>query len=254
MIKIIDINCDMGEAFGHWKISEVNDKQIMPYISSANVATGFHAGDPNHINKLVQLAIKHQVAVGAHIGYRDLQGFGRRKINATTKELINDMVYQIGAIREFCTLHGITLNHIKPHGSLYMEMAVNAELSTAFIEVLQKTDKNTPVYCMPNSETYKAAKQKEYPVVREFYADRNYADNGSIIFTRHASANNAELIKQKVLKACIEKKVKTISGKIISIEFESVCFHSDTPGCLDIASKIKEGLCNNNIKIATYKP
>ncbi|MBO0356041.1 5-oxoprolinase subunit PxpA [Muricauda ruestringensis] len=252
MKKVMDINCDMGEAFGHWKVSDVDDEQIMPYISSANVATGFHAGDPNHMDRLAQLALKYGVKVGAHPGYRDLQGFGRRKINASVKELVNDMIYQIGAMREFCSLYGMPLNHVKPHGALYMEMAVNKELAIAFIDAMQKIGKDIPVYCMGNSETYKVALEKGQPVVREFYADRDYGDNGSIVFTRHVDKIDAEAIKDKVLLACLENKVKTVTGNIIPIEFESICFHSDTPGSLDIASKLKEGFRDKNITLSAY--
>jgi len=252
MIKQMDINCDMGEAFGQWKISDVDDKEIMPYISSANIATGFHAGDPNHMNRIVQLAKQFDVKVGAHPGYRDFQGFGRRKILASSQELVNDIVYQIGALREFCNLYNVPLNHVKPHGALYMEMAVNKELAESFINVMQQIGLNIPVYCMGISETYKAAKKIGHPVVREFYADRDYGDNGSIVFTRHGEKADAEKIKEKVLRACIENKVVTVTGNIIDIEFESVCFHSDTPGSLEIASELKKGLKENNIKLEAF--
>lgn len=245
----MDINCDIGEAFGQWRFSEVDDKEILPFISSANIAAGFHAGDPNQMNQLVELSLKENVKIGVHPGYRDLQGFGRRKITATTEELINDIVYQIGALREFCNLYGTTLNHVKPHGALYMEMAINKELSKRFVEVMQKIGNNIPIYCMGISETYSAAKKAGYPVVREFYADRDYDNNGSIVFTRHVDKVDIEKIKDKVLLACLENKVVTITGNTILIEFESVCFHSDTPGSLQIASGLKEAFHKNNIKL-----
>ena len=246
----MDINCDMGEAYGQWKVSKIDDKEILPFISSVNVAAGFHAGDPNHMDRLVQLAIKENVKIGVHPGYRDLQGFGRRKILASTYELINDIVYQIGSLREFCKLYGTTLNHVKPHGALYMEIAVNKELAKRFVEVMQKIGDGIPIYCMGTSETYSVASEMGYPVVREFYADRDYTDNGSIVFTRQVDKVDAEKIKDKVLLACLENKVVTVTGNTIPIEFESVCFHSDTLGSLQIASKLKEGLQQNNIKLA----
>ncbi|CAM1373653.1 5-oxoprolinase subunit PxpA [Tenacibaculum xiamenense] len=252
MNKKIDINCDMGEAFGQWFVSNVDDQDILPFISSANVATGFHAGDPNHMNRLVRLAKENNVQVGAHPGYRDLQGFGRRKINASVDELINDMVYQVGALKEFCNLYNTSLNHIKPHGALYMEMAVNKELAAKFMETLQNTNSAIPIFCMGNTETYFAAKEIGQPVVREFYADRDYGDNGSIVFTRHVDKLDAQKVLDKVLRAVLENKVETVTGNVIDIEFESICFHSDTPGSLELASVLNSGLKENNITIGAH--
>ena len=119
----------MGEAFGQWRLSDTDDAKLMELISSANIAAGFHAGDPNLMDATVRLATQHGVGIGVHPGYRDLQGFGRRKINGTADEIVNDMVYQIGALREFARRYGASLQHVKPHGALYMELAVNEALS-----------------------------------------------------------------------------------------------------------------------------
>ena len=128
---VVDINCDMGEAFGRWRIGDTKDEQLISHISSANIATGFHAGDPNLMDETVRLASEHGVAVGAHPGYNDLQGFGRRRISATTREIVNDIIYQVGALREFARRHAVSFQHVKPHGALYMELAVNAEIGRA---------------------------------------------------------------------------------------------------------------------------
>ncbi len=130
-VEAIDINCDMGEGFGAWQLRETDDEALIKLISSANIATGFHAGDPSLMDRTVRMAAEHGVGVGAHPGYRDLQGFGRRRIDGSTAELVNDIVYQVGAIREFAKRHGAHLQHVKPHGALYMELAGNAEFSDA---------------------------------------------------------------------------------------------------------------------------
>lgn len=249
MKKQVDLNCDMGEAFGQWSISAVDDKDILPFISSANVATGFHAGDPNHMNRLVKLARENNVKIGAHPGYNDLQGFGRRKISASNQELINDIVYQIGALKEFCLMYGVKLNHIKPHGALYMELAENRELANDFVNFMLQVNPRTPIYCMGSSHVYSAAFLKGHPVVREFYADRDYDNNGSIVFTRHRSKPDVNKVLDKVLMACQESKVITTKGDIIDIDFESVCFHSDTPGSLEIARALKIGLQKHGILV-----
>ena len=135
----IDLNCDMGEGFGHWTYGDAPDAALMPLISSANVAAGFHAGDPNQMDAVVGLAAEHGVGLGAHPGYNDLQGFGRRTIGARSEELVNDIIYQTGALREFGRRHGVPLQHVKPHGALYMTCAKDVDLSTQLIDAMQAT-------------------------------------------------------------------------------------------------------------------
>ena len=250
MREIVDLNCDMGEGFGQWTLGDAPDEGIMAIISSANIATGFHAGDPNSMDRVVKLAQTHGVGLGAHPGYRDLQGFGRRYIKASSQELVNDVVYQIGALREFGRRHGIPFQHIKLHGALYMEAAVNEELSQLLIDTLQKTASNAMVFCMGASKTYEIAKQSGYPVVREFYADRDYDNSGSIVFKRQVARPNPDEIAEKCVKACKEGVVTTIEGDEMEIEFESICFHSDTPGALENGKAIRAALTDAGITIA----
>ena len=173
MHDFVDLNCDMGEGFGQWVLGDAPDEDIMALISSANIAAGFHAGDPNTMDRVVKLAQQYGVGLGAHPGYNDIQGFGRRYIKTSSDELVNDIVYQVGAIREFGRRHGIAMQHVKPHGALYMEAAVNEELSKAIIDMLVKTSGDTILFCMEASKTYELAKQAGHPVVREFYAERD---------------------------------------------------------------------------------
>jgi UPF0271 protein len=198
----------------------------------------------------VRLAAEAGVAVGVHPGYRDLQGFGRRKINGSGDEIINDMVYQIGALREFARRHGASLQHVKPHGALYMELASNEALSRSLVKVLRTVAPNAYLFCMGISETYKVAVEAGQPVARELYADRDYDKSGSIVFTRHAGRLDPAQVAHKVLRACLEGKVETVDGGETEIEFESICFHSDTPGCLDIARAVRAALTENGIRIA----
>jgi len=250
MRNIVDLNCDMGEGFGHWVLGEAPDDQLMELISSANIAAGFHAGDPNSMDRVIKLANHYGVGLGAHPGYRDLQGFGRRYIDTTPEELVNDIIYQVGAVREFGRRHGIRLQHVKPHGALYMEAARNEELSRLMIESLAAISGDLIVYCMDISKTYAIAKRLGHPVVREFYADRDYGKDGSIVFTRKVGRLSPDAIAQKCLRACLEGKVATVDGSDIDIEFESICFHSDTPGAVEIGRAIRRELTANNITIA----
>ncbi|WP_026757681.1 5-oxoprolinase subunit PxpA [Sediminimonas qiaohouensis] len=249
MKTAVDLNCDMGEGFGQWVLGEAPDEELMSLISSANIAAGFHAGDPNSMDRVVKLAQQYGVGLGAHPGYRDLQGFGRRYIRTSSEELVNDIVYQVGAIREFGRRHGIPLQHVKPHGALYMEAAVNEGLSQLMVDTLQKISSDTIIFCMGISKTYEMARRLGHPVVREFYADRDYDDSGSIVFKRQVTRPDPQAIAEKCVRACKEGRVRTVEGNDIDIEFESICFHSDTPGALEMGRAIRKGLIDNGITV-----
>lgn len=249
-LDAVDINCDMGEAFGRWRIGDTDDASLIGLISSANIASGFHAGDPNLMDETVRLAVEHGVSIGAHPGYNDLQGFGRRRIAATALELVNDIAYQVGALREFARRHGAPLQHVKPHGALYMEMAANPEFARQFIAYMRITAPNVFVFCMAGSATEHAAKEAGQPIVREFYADRDYDDSGSIIFTRDVGRPNPKALARKAVRACKEGIVTTVTGRDIQVPFESICFHSDTLGALDIVREMREALKAAGIRIA----
>jgi 5-oxoprolinase (ATP-hydrolysing) subunit A len=246
---VVDINCDLGEGFGHWRLGDVVDAQLMEFISSANIATGFHAGDPNLMDATVRLAMQHGVSIGAHPGFRDLQGFGRRRIQSNNEEIINDMIYQIGALREFARRYDAHLQHVKPHGALYMEMASSEQMSRSFVQFMRSVATNAYILCMDISQTYRVAREAGHPVARELYADRDYDSTGSIVFTRHSGKLNPDTVARKVLRACLEGKVRTVDGADIDVEFESICFHSDTPGSLEIGRRIRDALADSGIRI-----
>lgn len=247
--RLVDLNCDLGEGFGQWTL-EASDDALMELISSANVATGFHAGDPNLMDCVVRLTVERGVALGAHPGYRDLQGFGRRVIQAKPEELVNDIVYQVGALREFARRHGVRLQHVKPHGALYMEVARDEVLSRLLVETLAKCSPDTFLFCMGVSKTYDIARNAGIPVIREFYADRDYDTSGSIVFARRMRPLDPAEVAEKCVRACLEGKVRTVEGADIDIEFESICFHSDTPGAFNIGVAVRDALLNNGIRIA----
>ena len=237
----------MGEGFGHYTVAD--DAQLMPFLSSANIAGGFHAGDPATLHRTVSLAAEHGVGIGVHPGYRDLVGFGRRDIDATAEELRDDVLYQLGALREFARLYGAKVQHLKLHGALYMRAAREKELSRVILEALQKVDPDLIVFCMRASHTYDLAKELGQPVAAEFYADRDYNEDGTIVFARAVEHPNAEAVADKVLRAVQEGKVKATSGKEIDIEFDTVCMHSDTPGAVEMAQTIGQKLSAADIAI-----
>jgi UPF0271 protein len=244
----IDISCDMGESFGPWKMGF--DEEMMQYISSANVAGGFHAGDPTTMRKTVALAKDHGVAVGVHPGYRDLVGFGRREMDVPPDEIHDEIIYQLGALREFARYYDMEIQHVKPHGALYMVAARDEELSRAIIEAIQRVDPGLLLFCMQASVTYQLAQKMGQPVVAEFYADREYNDDAQIVFTRSVAEElDPEEVGNRVVRAVTEKKVKTESGKDIEVASDSVCVHGDTPGAVRLAEAIARKLGENDIEI-----
>jgi 5-oxoprolinase (ATP-hydrolysing) subunit A len=244
----IDISCDMGESFGPWKMGF--DEEMMQYISSANVAGGFHAGDPTTMRKTVALAKTNGVAVGVHPGYRDLVGFGRREMDVPPDEIHDEIIYQLGALREFARYYDMEVQHVKPHGALYMVAARDEELSRAIIEAIQRVDPGLLLFCMRASVTYEVARKMDQPVVAEFYADREYNDDGQIVFTRSVAEElDPEEVGDRVVRAVTERKVKTESGKDIDVASDSVCVHGDTPGAVRLAEAIARKLKENDIEI-----
>ncbi|MGI9049336.1 MAG: LamB/YcsF family protein [Rubrobacteraceae bacterium] len=244
----VDVSCDMGESFGPWKMGF--DEEMMRYISSANIAAGFHAGDPGAMRKTVALAKEHGVAVGVHPGYRDLVGFGRREMNVSPDEIHDELIYQLGALREFARYHDMEVQHVKPHGALYMVAARDEELSRAIIEAIQRVDPGLLLFCMQASVTYDLAQKMGQPVAAEFYADREYNNDGQIIFTRSVAEElDPEEVGERVVRAVTEGKVKTESGNDIEVASDSVCVHGDTPGAVKLAEAIAKKLEENGIEI-----
>lgn len=238
----------MGEGFGPYSFGA--DEELMRYISSANVAGGFHAGDPTTMRKTVALAKERGVAVGVHNGYRDLVGFGRREISLSPDEIHDELIYQLGALREFARFYGMEVQHVKPHASLYMSAARDEEVSRAIIEAIQQSDPDLVLYCMRSSVTYDLARKMDQPVATEFFADREYGDEGQIVFTRKVKeALNPEEVADRVLRGITEGKVTTASGKDIDLPSDSVCVHSDTPGAVKLAEAIARKLRENDIEI-----
>jgi UPF0271 protein len=244
----IDFNCDMGESFGPYSFGA--DEELMRYISSANVAGGFHAGDPHVMRRTVELARENGVAVGIHNGYQDLVGFGRREIGVTPDEIHDELIYQLGALREFASLYGMEVQHVKPHASLYMVAARDEEISRAIIEAIQKVDPELLIYCMSASVTYDLARKMDQPVVTEFFADREYGDDGRIVFTRKVTEeSDPDEVADRVVRGVTEGKVTTVNGADIDIPSDSVCVHSDTPNVARLAEAIVRKLGENDVEV-----
>ncbi len=238
----IDINADMGEGFGHYKIG--NDEELIKYVTSINVACGFHAGDPNVMRETIRLAKKYGVNVGAHPSYPDLQGFGRRSMKMRKEELINFIIYQLGALSGFLKIENMSLSHIKPHGALYNDAANDKEIALAIGEAVSLFDKNLPIVGLANSPAIKIWKKMGLRVREEVFADRNYKDDGTLVprSEENALLKDPEEIAKRIYNMVSERKIKTTTGKKISVSFDTICIHGDTKNAPEIARKIKEKL------------
>jgi 5-oxoprolinase (ATP-hydrolysing) subunit A len=246
----IDLNCDMGESFG--VPSSPNDAELMKYITSANIACGFHSGDFSVMQQTVTLAIKNNVAIGAHPSLPDLQGFGRRTMAVTPNEVYEMMLYQIGALHAFTKANNSRLHHIKPHGALYNMAAKDRKLADAIVDAIMSFDPSLILYGLAGSELIKSAYLKKLKYSEEVFADRTYQSDGSLTPRSHKGAlieSKADALNQ-VLRMVKEKKVTTFSGDDIVIEPGTICIHGDGTHAVEFAQSIHNALKNAGIKLA----
>lgn len=246
----IDLNCDCGESFGNYKLGL--DEKIVKYVSSVNIACGFHAGDPLVMNKTVQLAKENNVAVGAHPGFPDLVGFGRRNMNVSLSELKVMIQYQLGALNAFCKINGISLQHVKPHGAMYNMACVDEKMALAIAESIAEFDGNLILLGMSGSKMLKAAEIVGLKSKNEVFADRAYNDDGTLVSRSLSGAviKDENLAIERVIQMVKTHTVTSINGKIIEVNPDSICVHGDNEKAVDFLLKIKSELEYQGIKIS----
>jgi 5-oxoprolinase (ATP-hydrolysing) subunit A len=233
------INCDMGEAFGLYRCGD--DEGIMPHITVANVACGFHASDPVVMRNTVRLAKKHGVKVGAHPSYPDLQGFGRREMKMDPEELTACIIYQVGALKGFLETNGMELNHIKPHGSLYGVSARDETVANAVADAAEAFG-GVPLMGMANTVHEDVYTKRGLPFVAEYYTDLDYTDEGGLIITREHAAHDPDKAAAGAVRAVTEGKATSINGRDIPMRADAVCVHSDTPNAVELAAAVRAAL------------
>ena len=240
----IDLNCDMGEGMG-------NEAELMPFISSANISCGFHAGNSDSIKKTIELALKHQVAIGAHPGYADKVNFGRISQMVSLLELAELIAEQMYVFERIALPLGASLHHVKLHGALYNDCAKDASLSKIFIQTIQAIDPDLIIYGLSGSQTITQAKIMGQPFANEVFADRTYQQDGHLTprYLDHAMIDNAEEACEQVLKIIFDKKVNTAHGTPISLDANTVCIHGDGPNAIEIATALHACLKKNTIAI-----
>ena len=249
----IDLNCDLGESFGAYKLGL--DDQVLPYISSANVACGFHASDPVVMDKTVALAKDAGVAVGAHPGYPDLQGFGRRNMTIPPREVKAMIMYQIGALQAFCTARELKLQHVKPHGALYNMAGKDEALAMAVCEAIQAVDDSLILLGLSGSKMLEAADKIGLRSAREVFADRAYEEDGSLVARTKPGAmiTDEDEAVARVIRMIREGRVTAVTGKDIPIRADSVCVHGDSPKALAFVQKIRAALTAEQIQIVPLR-
>ena len=242
MAKFIDLNADMGESYGRWKLGV--DEEIMPYLSSANVACGFHGGDPHVMRKSVELAIKHGVAIGSHPSLPDLMGFGRRVMDVTPQELKDYLCYQTGALREFCRPAGVELQHTKPHGILYSMIEKDEPLATAVAESARESGRDLILMALGSGNYDRLARKMGVRVASEGFADRAYNVDLTLVSRKLPGSliTDPQKAAAQAVKMAMESKVRTIDGVEIDISVQTICCHGDTPGAQNIVRAVREAL------------
>lgn len=240
----------MGESFGAWRMGR--DAELMDYVSSINVACGFHAGDPTIIAETIKTAIKKGVSVGAHPSYPDLQGFGRREMALSPEEVFDIVLYQIAAVKGICEAYGIKLHHVKPHGALYNRAAKDPALAKAIVKAVKTLDKNLVFYGLAGSHLISEAEKIGLKTASEVFADRTYQPDGTLTPRTEPGAliENAERAVAQVLEMVKDQTVTAVGGEKISIKADTVCIHGDTPQAPEFARTIRERLIKNGIEVS----
>ena len=242
MAMRIDLNADVGESFGAYQLG--HDAALMASITSANVAAGFHAGDPSVLRETIRLARTHGVAVGAHPGFPDLVGFGRRDLHVSAEEAENFVLYQIAAVSGVASAERVRLQHVKPHGALFNMASRDPVLATAIVRAIQAFDPHLILLGLPGSELLRAGRAAGLRVAQEAFADRAYEADGTLVSRRKPGAmivNVAEVVS-RAIRMATERTVTAVDGSVLSMEIDTICIHGDTQGADRLASRVREGL------------
>jgi UPF0271 protein len=255
-VKKIDLNCDMGESFGAYKLGM--DEKIIQHITSANIASGWHAGDPMVMDKTVKMAVEYGVGVGVHPGYPDLLGFGRRNMDCTPDEIRNYVVYQIGALQGYCKVYDTRLRHVKPHGALYLTAVVNEEVARAVAEAIVSIDSNLLYVALAGAKgamMTRIGNDVGLKVIYEAFPDRAYTPEGNLLSRREPGAVIKEPgeVTERALRMVLEKRVIAVDGSSIPFEVDTLCVHGDTPTAVELTKSIREALESEGVELSPMR-
>lgn len=248
----MDLNSDVGESFGRWQLGD--DTAMLALVTSANVACGFHAGDPSTLRWTCAVAAEHGVAVGAQVGYRDLAGFGRRFIDMAPGELTDDVIYQIGALEGMCRAVGTQVRYVKPHGALYNAIVHHRAQAQAVVAAVRAYDASLPVLGLPGSVFLEEAEAAGLRTVREFFVDRGYTPEATLVPRSQPGAllHDPDEVTARVLRMVTEGRVTAVDGTDVEVRAESACVHGDSPGAVAMARAVRAGLEAAGIELCPF--
>ncbi len=250
----VDLNCDLGEGFGHWQLGD--DDALIGVVTSANVACGFHASDASIMRRVCERAAEAGVAIGAQVGYRDLPGFGRRFIDIEPEALTQDVIYQVGALEAFARVAGSRVRYVKPHGALYNAIVHHEEQAAAVVAAVLDLDRSLPVLGLPGSAWLRLAGEAGLTVVHEAFADRAYTPEATLVSRRREGAvlHGAEQIARRCVAMATGQPITDIEGGKLVVSPDSICVHGDTGGAVDIARQVKAALVGAGVRVAPFAP
>lgn len=248
----IDLNADVGESFGAWSMGD--DAALLEVVTSANVACGFHAGDPLTMRRTVAMAAERGVSIGAHVSYRDRAGFGRRFLDVSSDELTAEVLYQIGALEAACRMAGTRVAYVKPHGALYNAIVHHDEQAAAVVEAVRHYDPTLPLLGLPGGLAERLAREHGLPTVAEAFADRGYTPSGRLVPRGEPGAvlTDPDEVAARVVTIALSGRVSTPDGSLVAVRAESVCVHGDTPGAVAMARAVRAALVAAGVSVEPF--
>ncbi|UCR90012.1 LamB/YcsF family protein [Mycetocola spongiae] len=248
----IDLNSDLGEGFGRWTLGD--DRAMLDIVSSTNVACGFHAGDPRGIMQTVLGAVEKNVVIGAHVGYRDLAGFGRRNMDVDSADLVADVIYQIGALTGMAAAVGGSVQYVKPHGALYNTIAHDERQANDVITAVQASNPALVLMGLAGSTVLRLAAERGLRTVSEAFADRAYTPEGVLVSRRERGAvlHDADLVAERMLQMVTEGTITAIDGSVIPLTADSICVHGDSEGAVQMARRVRERLLAEGVTVSSF--
>ena len=254
--RSIDLNADLGESFGQWRLGD--DAGMLELVTSANVACGFHAGDPRTLLDTCDRAVRHGVSIGAQVGYHDLAGFGRRFIDVAPDDLLADVLYQLAALDGLARTCGGRVSYLKPHGALYNTVVHHEEQAVAVVRAVVRYSGDTPlpVLGLPGSVFLARAEEAGLPVVREAFADRTYTPTGTLVSRREPDAvlHDPQQIAARVLRLVTAGELVAVDGSTLAVQADSICLHGDTPGAVEMARQVRAALDDAGVAVRAFTP
>ena len=251
---VVDLNSDLGEGFGIWKLGD--DEALLDIVTSANVACGFHAGDPNILRRVCDAAVSRGVSIGAQVSYRDLAGFGRRSIDVDAATLTNDVIYQIGALDGFARVAGSRVRYVKPHGALYNRTVHDEQQAAAVVAALVAYDPTLPLLGLPGSELLRHAEQAGLRTVTEAFADRGYTAQATLVPRSQPNAllHDAAEVAQRMVHMLITGRLQSVDGTEVAVSARSICVHGDSPGAVAMAVAVRKAMAEAGVEIRPFAP